>query len=84
MNKRTYVMITGGQDRGRLAQIVDYLHDKSFYAVILNYNGYIRFVKRELLRSPTKQEKNKDKKQHNRELQLERSQRTYFNELLYK
>jgi hypothetical protein len=83
MNKRSYVMITKGQETGRIAQVIDYLHDKSVYAVMINYNGYVRFVKTEFLRKPTKQEKNKDKKQHNLELQLDRYQRTHFNGLIY-
>lgn len=83
MNKRSYVMITKGQEAGRIAQVIDYLHDKSVYAVMINYNGYVRFVKTEFLRKPTKQEKNKDKKQHNLELQLDRYQRAYFNDLIY-
>lgn len=77
-------MITNGQEQGRIAQVIDYLHDKSVYAVMINYNGYVRFVKREYLRKPTKQEKNKDKKQHNLEIQLDKYQRAYFNDLIYK
>ena len=83
MNKRSYVMVTKGQDAGRIAQVVDYLHDRSVYAVMVNYNGYVQFVKSDFLRKPTKQEKNKDKKQHNLELQLDRYQRAYFNGLIY-
>jgi hypothetical protein len=35
MKKRYYVMVTGGQDVGRIAQVIDFLHDKSTYAVFL-------------------------------------------------
>tara|TARA_Y100000992_G_C21271535_1_gene497208 strand:- start:422 stop:679 length:258 start_codon:yes stop_codon:yes gene_type:complete len=83
MNKRSYVIITNGQEQGRIAQVIDYLHDKSVYAVMINYNGYVRFVKREDLRKPTKQEKQKDKKQHNLEIQLDKYQRAYFKGLIY-
>jgi len=76
-------MVCGGQDKGRIAQVIDYLHDKSFYAIMLNYNGYVRFVTAEQLRKPTKQEKSKDKKQHNRELQMDRYEKAYFIGLLY-
>ena len=83
MNKRSYVIITNGQEQGRIAQVIDYLHDKSVYAVMINYNRYVRFVKREDLRKPTKQEKQKDKKQHNLEIQLDKYQRAYFKGLIY-
>lgn len=82
MNKRSYVMVTkGGQEEGRIAQVIDYLHDKSVYAIMINYNGYVRFEKKEFLRKATQAEKNKDKKQHNKELQLDQYEREWFNSL---
>ena len=82
MNKRSYVMVTkGGQEEGRIAQVIDYLHDKSVYAIMINYNGYVRFEKKEFLRKATQSEKNKDKKQHNKELQLDQYDREWFNSM---
>jgi len=83
MKRRSYVMVTSGQDVGRIAQVIDFLHDKSTYAIMINYNGCMRFISRNNLRIPTKQEKNKDKKQHNRELQLDREQRAFLNSFIY-
>ena len=72
-------MVTkGGQEEGRVAQVIDYLHDKSIYAIRINYNGYVRFEKKEFLRKATKKEKNKDKKEHNQELQLDHYDRAYL------
>ena len=84
MNKRSYVMITkGGQEEGRIAQVIDYLYDKSVYAIRINYNGYIRFVKKEFLRKATQEEKKKDKKNHNKEPQLDQYERQWFNQMRY-
>ncbi len=65
----------GAQDGGRVAQVIDYLHDKSIYVIMVNYNGYVKFVKPEVLRKATQEEKKKDKKIHNKELQLDRYDR---------
>lgn len=83
IKKRSYVMVIGGQDRGDVAQVIDYLHDKSVFAIILNNNGYIRVVSSDKLRIATKDEKKNDKKRHNRELQLDQYQRAYLNKLRY-
>jgi|TARA_Y100000389_G_C17353250_1_gene459639 formyltetrahydrofolate hydrolase len=84
MNKRSYVMITeGGSEPGRVAQVIDYLYDKSVYAIRINYNGYVRFEKKQFLRKATQEEKNKDKKEHNKELQLNRHERAHLNTLRY-
>tara|TARA_Y100000768_G_scaffold388920_1_gene388718 strand:+ start:3543 stop:3785 length:243 start_codon:yes stop_codon:yes gene_type:complete len=77
-------MITKGENQNRVAQVVDYLYDKSAFAIMINYNGYIRFVSSDKIRLATSEEKKKDKKQHNRELQLTRDQKSYLNELIYK
>ncbi len=84
IKKRGYVMITKGENQNRVAQVVDYLYDKSAFAIMINYNGYIRFVSSDKIRLATSEEKKKDKKQHNRELQLTRDQKSYLNELIYK
>jgi len=76
-------MVITGQDRGRVAQVIDYLHDKSIYAIRINYNGYTRFVASENLRIATQNEKKKDKKLHNHELQLDRHQKSVLNGFLY-
>jgi hypothetical protein len=65
-------MVTkGGKDEGRVAQVIDYSCNKSVYAIMMNYNGYVCFEKKEFLRKATQEEKNKDKKKHNKELQLD-------------
>ncbi len=76
-------MVITGQDRGRVAQVIDYLHDKSIYAIRINYNGYTRFVASENLRIATQNEKKEDKKLHNHELQLDRQQKSVLNGFLY-
>lgn len=83
MNKRSYVMVIRGQECGRVAQIVDYLHDKSIYAIRINYNGYTRFVASENLRIATQNEKKKDKKLHNHEIQLDRHDKSVLDGFLY-
>lgn len=77
------MILEGGQDAGRVAQVIDYLHDKSVYAIMVNYNGYVRLVKKEFLRKATQEEKKKDKKTHNRELQLDHDERCWLNERLH-
>ena len=76
-------MVTRGQDHGRVAQVVDYLHDNSIYAVRINYNGYTRFVVSENLRIATQNEKKKDKKLHNHEIQLARHEKSRLNSFIY-
>lgn len=84
IKKRGYVMITKGQDKNRVAQVVDYIYDKSAVAIMVNYNGYIHFVSNDKIRIATTEEKKKDKKQHNREVQLTRDQKSYLNSFIYK
>ena len=76
-------MVIKGQDRGRVAQVIDYLHDKSIYAIRINYNGYIRFVTSEHLQIASQNEKKKDKKLHNREPQLDGHEKSVLNSFLY-
>ena len=74
-------MITGGvQDAGKVAQVIDYLDDRSMYAIMLNHNGAVRYEKQEFLRKATPEEKKKDKKLHSRELQLDQYEQTWLNE----
>lgn len=77
-------MVTKGENQNRVAQVIDYLHDKSTFAIMINYNGYIRFVSSDKIRLATSEEKKKDKKQHNREIQLTRHQKSYLNSFIYK
>ena len=88
MKKRSYIMITKrGTGEGRIGQVIDYLSDKSgtkmFCAIRLNYNGQVLFVENHSLRIPSQEEKKKDKKLHNRELQLDKYERSRFNILRY-
>ena len=83
LRKRSYAILITGQECGRVAQIVDYLHDKSIYAIRINYNGYTRFVASENLRITTQNEKKRGKKMHNRELQLDRHEKSILNRFLY-
>lgn len=78
-------MVTkGGQEEYRVAQVIDYLHDKSVYAIRINYNGSLRFEKRKFLRKATQEEKKKDKKEHNKEPQLDQYERAQLNDMLHK
>ena len=85
--KRAYVMMTTGQGTNRVGQVIDYLTNKSetktFYAVRLNYNGQVLFLENNGLRKPTQQEKTQDKKLHNREIQLERYERSVLEMMRY-
>ena len=62
IKKRGYVMVTKGENQNRVAQVIDYLHDKSTIAIMVNYNGYIRFVSSDKIRLATPEEKKKRQK----------------------
>ena len=76
-----------GTGEGRIGQVIDYLPDKSgtkiFCAIRLNYNGQVLFIESQSLRIPSQEEKKKDKKLHNCELQLDKYERSRFNILRY-
>ena len=61
IKKRGYDMITKGENQNRVAQVVDYLYDKSAFAIMINYNGYIRFVSSDKIRLAKSEEKKKTK-----------------------
>lgn len=85
--KRSYVIMTKGQGANRIGQVIDYLTNntncKTVYAVRLNYNGQVLFLESKWLRKPNQQEKNKDKKLHNREIQLEKYERSVLEMMRY-
>lgn len=73
LRMNSYVYIIGGQVArgagavGRVAQVLAANRDKSRYGVRLNHNGQVMLINRENLRKTTREERDADKKKHNRE-----------------
>lgn len=84
MKRRSYVMVISGPYKGRIAQVIDYDHDVTTYALFVNYNGFFILVRTNQIRQATTEERKKDKKRHRREHQLDRDQRRYFNDARYR
>ena len=73
LRMNSYVYIIGGDvaraagEVGRVAQVLAADRDKNRYGVRLNHSGRVMIIYRENLRKTTREERDADKKKHNRE-----------------
>ena len=81
--KKSYVMIHGvgtlANVRHRVGQVIDISRDEKQYAVRVNYNGFLTYVKKSNLRPATDAEKKSDKKSHNKSDNLTGPERLVLN-----